>query len=98
MIMTMRSISFFLQFVLIELCLASKVAIDGLYRLTVNGGTGPWFCARRSNRFKLLYDHRSLNKDSDEFCKALQDGGVDSKPLREKLYTIDTPSMVKPRH
>ena len=43
-------------------------------------------------KFGLLYeavqDLRLSNEDSDEFCKALQDGGVDSLPLRETLYTI----------
>ena len=39
------------------------------------------------NEFELaLKDLRSLNKDSNEFCQALQDGRGDSKSLREKYH------------
>lgn len=52
--------------------------------------------ARRLNElglsFEALQDLRSSAKDRDGFYKALQDSGVNSKPLREKLNTI-----VKPR-
>ena len=37
-----------------------------------------------SNEFEALQDLRSLNKDSDEFCQALQDGRGDRKSC-EKL-------------
>ena len=42
--------------------------------------------ARCSNEFELaLKDFRSLNKDRDVFCQALQDSRGDSKSLHEKL-------------
>ena len=43
-------------------------------------------------QIRAVLDLRSSNKDSDEFCKAQQDGTLDSKPLRETLYTIVRPS------
>ena len=55
------------------------------------------YCARLSNKFDLLFEtlHDPWPScwDSDEICKALQDGGIDSKAIREKLYTIVKPSM-----
>ena len=57
-----------------------KVAITGL---DLN--------ARRSNKFGLLFEAlqllRSLNKDSDEFCQALQDGRGDSKSFVKSCKT-----------
>ena len=63
--------------------LTSKIAVNGLDRDFV---PEQMLKLERSNKFGLLYealqDLRSSNKDSDEFCKALRDGRVNSMPLR----------------
>ena len=69
--------------------LTSKIAVNGLDHDFV---PEQMLKLERSNKFGLLcealQDLRSSNKDSDEFCKALRDGRVDSMPLHEMLYTI----------